>query len=136
MSDFFQNGVITTLQNLGGRTIEDIESELEKLSERRGMVLLLPALYSEFETPSMQKIIDELKSKNSFGHDGISTKLLKHVKSEISNTVLLRMVVQPSQKYKIYYISAISASIILKFTRNNIHGIVYRTISSQVEPLK
>ena len=56
MSDFFQNGVITTLQNLGGRSIEDIESELEKLSKRRGMVLLLPALYSEFETPSMQKI--------------------------------------------------------------------------------
>lgn len=62
MSDFFQNGVITTLQNLGGRSIEDIESELEKLSKRRGMVLLLPALYSEFETPSMQKIIDELKN--------------------------------------------------------------------------
>jgi len=62
MSDFFQNGVITTLQNLGGRNIEDIESELEKLSKRRGMVLLLPALYSEFESPSMQKIIDELKN--------------------------------------------------------------------------
>lgn len=62
MSDFFQNGVITTLQNLGGRTIEDMEQELEKLSKRRGMVLLLPALYSEFETPSMQKIIDELKN--------------------------------------------------------------------------
>ncbi|WP_139956975.1 glycosyltransferase family protein [Flavicella sediminum] len=61
MSDFFQNGVITTLQKLGGRTIENIEAELEKLSKRRGMVLLLPALYSEFETPSMHKIIDELK---------------------------------------------------------------------------
>lgn len=61
MSDFFQNGVITTLQNLGGRSIEDIEKELEELSERRGMVLLLPALYSEFETPSMLKIIEELK---------------------------------------------------------------------------
>ncbi|MEI6865198.1 glycosyl transferase [Flavicella sp.] len=61
MSDFFQNGVITTLQNLGSRTIEDLEKELEKLSKRRGMVLLLPALYSEFETPSMHKIIEELK---------------------------------------------------------------------------
>jgi glucosyl-3-phosphoglycerate synthase len=62
MADFFQNGVITTLQNLGGRTLEDLEAELEKFSERRGMVLLLPALYSEFETPAMHKIIDELKN--------------------------------------------------------------------------
>ncbi len=62
MADFFQNGVITTLQNLGDRSLEDLESELEAFSERRGMVLLLPALYSEFETPAMHKIIEELKS--------------------------------------------------------------------------
>lgn len=61
MSDFFQNGVITTLQNLGERSLEDIEEELIKFSERRRMVLLLPALYSEFQTPAMHKIIDELK---------------------------------------------------------------------------
>jgi glucosyl-3-phosphoglycerate synthase len=48
MSDFFQNGVITTLQKLGDRTLEDMEKELEKFSQRRRMVLLLPALYSEF----------------------------------------------------------------------------------------
>lgn len=61
MADFFQNGVITTLQNLGARSLEDMEEELEKFSERRRMVLLLPALYSEFQTPAMHKIIDELK---------------------------------------------------------------------------
>ena len=61
MSDFFQNGVITTLQRLGDRTLEDMEKELIKYSERRRMVLLLPALYSEFETPAMHKIIEELK---------------------------------------------------------------------------
>ncbi len=61
MSDFFQNGVITTLQNLGNRKLEDIENELEEFSKRRRMVLLLPALYSEFETPAMHKIIEELK---------------------------------------------------------------------------
>lgn len=62
MADFFQNGVITTLQNLGDRSLEDLEKELEKFSERRGMVLLLPALYSEFETPAMHRIINELKN--------------------------------------------------------------------------
>ena len=62
MSDFFQNGVVTTLQKLGDRTLEEMEAELLDLSKRRNMVLLLPALYSEFETPAMAKIIDELKS--------------------------------------------------------------------------
>jgi len=62
MADFFQNGVITTLQNLGGRVLEDIENELETYSKRHHMVLLLPALYSEFETPAMHKIIEELKN--------------------------------------------------------------------------
>jgi glucosyl-3-phosphoglycerate synthase len=61
MADFFQNGVITTLQNLGGRVLEDIENELETYSKRHHMVLLLPALYSEFETPAMHKIIEELR---------------------------------------------------------------------------
>lgn len=61
MADFFQNGVITTLSDLGNRCLEDLESELEEFSTRRNMVLLLPALYSEFETPAMHKIIDELK---------------------------------------------------------------------------
>jgi len=61
MADFFQNGVITTLQNVGERSLEDIEAELNIFAKRRNMVLLLPALYSEFETPAMQTIIDELK---------------------------------------------------------------------------
>ena len=62
MADFFQNGVITTLQRLGERTLEQIEEELLELSKRRNMVLLLPALYSEFQTPAMASIIEELKS--------------------------------------------------------------------------
>ncbi len=61
MSDFFQNGNITTLQYVAERSLEDIENELEKFSKRRNMVLLLPALYSEFETPAMKKILEELK---------------------------------------------------------------------------
>ncbi len=61
MADFFQNGVITTLQDLGNRSIEHMENELEEFGERHQMVLLLPALYSEFQTPAMHKIIEELK---------------------------------------------------------------------------
>ena len=61
MADFFQNGVITTLQKLGTRSLEEIEHDLERMAERRKMILLLPALYSEFETPAMHTIIEELK---------------------------------------------------------------------------
>ncbi|MDG2279825.1 MAG: hypothetical protein P8L42_04240 [Flavicella sp.] len=33
MSDFFQNGVITTLQNLGGRSIDDYENVRKKIED-------------------------------------------------------------------------------------------------------
>lgn len=61
MADFFQNGVITSLQKVGERSLEDMEADLERMAERRKMVLMLPALYSEFETPAMHTIIEELK---------------------------------------------------------------------------
>ncbi|CAA6822139.1 MAG: Glycosyltransferase [uncultured Sulfurovum sp.] len=61
MADFFQNGLITTLQNLSDRTLEQMEADLEEFSDRHNMVLLLPALYSEFETPAMEQILKELK---------------------------------------------------------------------------
>lgn len=61
MADFFQNGVIATLQKLRERPVEELESELRSIAKRRRMVLLLPALFSEFETPAMPRIIKELQ---------------------------------------------------------------------------
>lgn len=61
MADFFQNGVIGTLQKLRERPVEELESELKSIAKRRKMTLLLPALFSEFETPSMPRIIKELQ---------------------------------------------------------------------------
>ncbi len=61
MADFFQNGVITTLQKLKHRSLDELEYELEIFAKRRNMVLLLPALYSEFEGPAMPRIVEELK---------------------------------------------------------------------------
>ena len=89
MSDFFQNGVITTIPRLGNRTLEDMENELLKLSKRRNMVLILPALYSEFETPAMAKIIEELKDINYLykivlGLDGANKEQFEEVKSIMS----------------------------------------------------
>ena len=89
MSDFFQNGVITTLQNVGNRSLDSIEEELLHFSKRRNMVLLLPALYSEFETPAMQTIIDELKNvkylyKIILGLDGATEEQFLEVKKRMS----------------------------------------------------
>lgn len=89
MADFFQNGVITTLQNVGNRSLESMEEDLLEFSKRRNMVLLLPALYSEFETPAMQTIIDELKdveylSKIILGLDQATHEQFLEVKERMS----------------------------------------------------
>ena len=61
MADFFQNGVITTLQKLGEHPLEKLEAELREYGEKQKIVLILPALFSEFETESMTRIISELE---------------------------------------------------------------------------
>jgi glucosyl-3-phosphoglycerate synthase len=60
VSDFFQNGVITTLHNLKTRSLEDLEAELIRLSRERPMALVLPSLFSELERPALERIVDEL----------------------------------------------------------------------------
>jgi glucosyl-3-phosphoglycerate synthase len=60
MSDFYQTGVVATLHRLGQRRIEDIEDELVRFSRQSPMALVLPALYSEFETEAMTIILREL----------------------------------------------------------------------------
>jgi len=61
MADFWQQGAITVLQRLKNRPIAELEKEIEAIARRRRVVLLLPALYSEFETPAMPRILGELK---------------------------------------------------------------------------
>jgi len=61
MADFYQNSLFTTLQNLNNRKFEEISEDIMKYTKRRKIALLLPALYSEFETEAMQVIINELK---------------------------------------------------------------------------
>jgi glucosyl-3-phosphoglycerate synthase len=89
MADFFQNGVISTLQKVGKRSLESLEAELYEFSKRRNMVLLLPALYSEFETPAMQTIIEELSKikylhKIILGLDRASKEQFLEVKKRMS----------------------------------------------------
>jgi len=95
MADFFQNGSITTLQDVADRSLDSIEEELEKFAKRRNMVLLLPALYSEFETPAMQTILKELKGvkylyKIILGLDRATKEEFEKVK-KIMSTVDVRV---------------------------------------------
>jgi len=61
MSDFFQNGTVTTFHNITDRPVEDLESELLKFSQQKPLGLLLPSLFSELEGPALQNIVQELK---------------------------------------------------------------------------
>lgn len=61
MADFYQTGLVTTLHRLKPNSIERIESDLEKFTRRKPIGLVLPALYSEFDTPAMVRIVAELR---------------------------------------------------------------------------
>lgn len=60
MSDFYQTGVIATLHRLGRPNAQKIESELETFARQRPIALVLPALYSEFESGALHRIIEQL----------------------------------------------------------------------------
>jgi glucosyl-3-phosphoglycerate synthase len=60
MADFCQNGVITNLQKLKDRPVNDLNQELKTISKKRKIVLILPALVTEFDGVAMPNIIKEL----------------------------------------------------------------------------
>lgn len=60
MSDFFQNGTVTTFHNITDRPIEDLEAELCQFSQQKPLGLILPSLFSELEGEALDKIIKEL----------------------------------------------------------------------------
>ncbi len=60
MADFYQTGVVTTLHRLSPDGLPRLERDLERFTEILPIALVLPALYSEFETPAMKAIVAEL----------------------------------------------------------------------------
>lgn len=61
MTDFFQNGEITTLHRLGRESLEELEDRISKLALHRPLALVLPAIYTELKGPALPNIIKELK---------------------------------------------------------------------------
>ena len=68
MSDFSQNGIISTLHDFGTKSVNDIERELKKFSNERKMELILPSLYSELEGDALPKIVSEISKTNYLNH--------------------------------------------------------------------
>ena len=60
MADFFQNGVIATLHDLGRRTTADLEQDLKVWSDERPMSLVIPCLVSDLDGSALERILDEL----------------------------------------------------------------------------
>ncbi len=61
MADFYQDGVLTTLHRLNNNHVDRLEADLVKFTRNRPIGLVLPALFSEFETLAMQRITQQLK---------------------------------------------------------------------------
>ena len=68
MSDFSQNGIISTLHDFGTKSLKEIEKELKKFSNERKMELILPSLYSELEGDALPKIVSEISKTNYLNH--------------------------------------------------------------------
>ncbi|MEW6326104.1 MAG: glycosyl transferase [Thermodesulfobacteriota bacterium] len=62
MSDFFQNGVITTLHRLNRENKAALERELMRYTRSRPIALVLPALFSELEGEALPQIIEALRA--------------------------------------------------------------------------
>lgn len=61
MSDFFQNGVITTFHKLGKLNLKKLENELRDFGRIRPIALVLPSLYREFESGALPNIMQKLR---------------------------------------------------------------------------
>ena len=68
MSDFSQNGIISTLHDFNTKSTSTIESELSKFSKQRKMELILPCLYSELEGTALPKIVEEISKTKYLDH--------------------------------------------------------------------
>ena len=68
MGDFFQNGTITTLHNLNPDYHNELELQVLAFSKKRPITLLLPSLYSELKSPTLENIVQELMQATYINH--------------------------------------------------------------------
>lgn len=60
MSDFFQNGIVTTLHDVGARSAAELEREVTSYAWRCPVTLVLPCLASELDNAALECIVTAL----------------------------------------------------------------------------
>ncbi|OGF03891.1 MAG: glycosyl transferase [Candidatus Eisenbacteria bacterium RBG_16_71_46] len=60
MSDYFQNGVVTTLHRLGCQELAEMEARLVEHAESNRVALVIPCLVSELQGPALGGIVAQL----------------------------------------------------------------------------
>ena len=60
MADFFQNGIITTLHDLGADNLDRMEARLSDIIKRRDIALILPIIPRDLNSPTFNNIVAEL----------------------------------------------------------------------------
>ncbi len=68
MTDFHQNGSVTTLHNLTRVPLDELELQLKTFAGTRKITLILPSLFSELTTPALAGIVDELCEVDYINH--------------------------------------------------------------------
>jgi glucosyl-3-phosphoglycerate synthase len=108
MSDFFQNGVITTFHRLGNLDLKKLENELRDFSRIRPIALVLPSLYREFSSRALPVIIEKLK-KATYIHqfvlclDKANKSQFGEVKKNLSDKKRLTIIWNDSPRMKELY---------------------------------
>lgn len=108
MSDFFQNGVITTFHKLGKIDLKRLEGEIREFSKIRPIALVLPSLYREYSSGALPFIMADLKKVGYLNEiilclDQANAEQFKKVKKHFANIRKLTIIWNDSPKMKILY---------------------------------
>jgi glucosyl-3-phosphoglycerate synthase len=108
MSDYFQNGVITTFHRLGKVELDRLEKELKEFSKRRPIALILPSLYREFSSGALPNIMNVLEGASYFNEivlclDRANSQQFQEVKIRFSSFENLTIIWNDGPRMKAFY---------------------------------
>ncbi len=108
MSDFFQNGVITTFHKMGEQNLERLEGELKSFSKIRPIALVLPSLYREYASGALPRIMKTLKKATYLNEivlclDKATSTEFKEVKKAFASVKRLTIIWNDGRQVKRLY---------------------------------
>jgi glucosyl-3-phosphoglycerate synthase len=108
MTDFFQNGVITTFHNLGTSQICNLEEQLKEFARVRPIALVLPSLYREYASGALPNIMQIIKKVNYLNEivlslDRCTATQFKEVKKKFAAVKKLTLIWNDGPRLKKLY---------------------------------